>query len=183
MEHPPRSRIRAYCAPVSFEGIEQLFLPGKVLARHGSLVKTVRDPPSTVRVASSVLHLTNPQFMGRSAVSNSYTLVGGVLVGTAVAFLILYTLVWLARKIYARQSIPSKALTVLLSIRTIAVRSRAHSCILRRRASSVKLHADSSFSTSTLQAQPLGPLSLSLSPLVHVQMSRHSRRLLPQVGG
>src|SRR5207253_1870455 len=72
MEHPPRSRIRAYCAPVSFEGIEQLFLPGKVLARHGSLVKTVRDPPSTVRVASSVLHLTNPQFMGRSAVSNSY---------------------------------------------------------------------------------------------------------------
>jgi len=52
------------------------------------------------------------------------TLIGGVLVGTAVAFLILYTLVWLARKIYGRQSTPSKALTVLLSIRTIAVRSR-----------------------------------------------------------
>lgn len=34
------------------------------------------------------------------------TLIGGVLVGTAVAFLILYMLVWLARKIYAGLSIP-----------------------------------------------------------------------------
>jgi len=69
------------------------------------------------------------------------------------------------------------------STRTIAVRSRAHSCILRGRARCIKLHADSSFSTSTLQALPLAPLSPSLSLLVHVQMSRHSRRLLPQVGG
>ena len=44
------------------------------------------------------------------------TIIGFVLFGTAAAFLILYALVWLGRKIYARQSIPSKTLTVLLSI-------------------------------------------------------------------
>ena len=44
------------------------------------------------------------------------TIIWLVLVWTAVVFLILYALVWLARKIYARQSIPSKALVVLLSI-------------------------------------------------------------------
>ena len=112
-----------FCARL-VETIEQLFLQTQVLPRHRSLVKTFRDPPSTTSAASSVLHLTNPQLVGGALFPILTTLIGGVLVGTAVAFLILYTLVWLARKIYARQSTPSKALTVLLSIRTIAVRSR-----------------------------------------------------------
>ncbi len=35
------------------------------------------------------------------------TIVGFVLVGTAVVFLILYALVWLARTVYARHNIPA----------------------------------------------------------------------------
>src|SRR5437667_12901310 len=72
MEHSPRSLIRAYSAPVSFETIEKLFLPRQVLPRHRSLGKTVRDPPGTTRVASSVFCLTNPQLLGRRTDSDFY---------------------------------------------------------------------------------------------------------------
>src|SRR5207249_10328820 len=57
-----------FCA-VSSEAIEQLFWLRQVLPRYCSLVKTVRDPPSTTRIASSVFCLTNGQPMGRGAVS------------------------------------------------------------------------------------------------------------------
>src|SRR2546425_10345664 len=57
-----------------------------------------------------------------------------------------------------------------------------HSCIGKDKSLPIKLHANSSFSTLALQALPLEPLSLSLSLLVLVQMSRHSRRLRSQVG-
>ena len=72
MEHPARTLIRACSAPVSFETIKQLFLPRQVLPRHRSLVKTVRDPPSTTRVASSVLCLTNGHLVGRITDSRFY---------------------------------------------------------------------------------------------------------------
>ena len=58
-----------------------------------------------------------------------------------------------------------------------------HSCIGKDKSLPIKLRANSSFSTLALQALPLEPLSLSLSLLVLVQMSRHSRRLRSQVGG
>ncbi|SRR6266704_1048108 len=72
MEPPPRFRIRAYSAPVSFQTIEQLFFPGHVLPTHCSLVKTVRGPPGTTRLASSVFRLTNAQFVGRRTDSYLY---------------------------------------------------------------------------------------------------------------
>ncbi len=72
MEHPPGSRIRAHSAPVSFETIGKFFLPRQVLLRHHSLVKNVRDPPSTTRIASSVFRLTNAQLAGRRTDSSFY---------------------------------------------------------------------------------------------------------------
>jgi len=68
----PRFPIRAYSAPVSFETIKQLFLPKQGSQDLCSLVKTVRDPPSTTRVASSVLCLANAQLVGRRADSRFY---------------------------------------------------------------------------------------------------------------
>src|SRR5213080_2644600 len=56
-----------------------------------------------------------------------------------------------------------------------------HSCIGKDKSLPIKLHANSSFSTLAPQALPLELLSLSL--IVLVQMSRHSRRLRSQVGG
>ena len=47
-------------------------MPGQVLPRHCSLVKTVRDPPSTTRVASSVFCLTNGHLVGRITDSRFY---------------------------------------------------------------------------------------------------------------
>jgi hypothetical protein len=47
-------------------------LPRQVLPRHRSLVKTVRDPPSTTRGANSVLCLANGQLVGRRTVSGFY---------------------------------------------------------------------------------------------------------------
>ncbi len=67
----PISDQGLFCArPV--ETIEQLFFLGQVLLRSCSFVKTVRDPSSTTRVASSVSCLTNAQLTGRSAVPGFY---------------------------------------------------------------------------------------------------------------
>ena len=102
-----RIRIRAYSAPVSFETIEQLFFarpsPHKTLFVCQNPSRS--HPALLVLLAVFFISLTL-SLWGGALFPIFTTLIGGVLVGTAVAFLILYTLVWLARKIYARLSIP-----------------------------------------------------------------------------
>src|SRR5437870_9602974 len=55
-----------------FRRFSNSFCPRQVLLRCCSLVKTVRDPPSTTCVASSVFCLTNAQPVGRRTDSRFY---------------------------------------------------------------------------------------------------------------